>query len=1053
MNILRDELKRTKDGYEVIIYLDTQDVEFASESGPNNKEKQGLTNDIQAYVKKKYPKIRVNVARVMLGGMLVSTIPLSGGLAHAAEANPTTPTTPPAVTQTSGVKTSADFTDLVGIDAGLKAKVDALLAKGYMEGKTDTTFDITGNMTRAEAAKLVSKVMGLTVGTETKSSFADVSSTDGSISWSIPYIEAAKKAGIIDGMTDTTFAPKDNVTLGQLATMFVKGLGKTADVKQTPGTPWYQGYMDVAKANGIDLGADGSKMASRADLVSGSYAADVAVSATQAVTLSDVKATGAKQLTVTFNKAVDDTKAVFAVKKGTITTNIATTTFSADKKTATLELSSKLTDGDYAISVSGLSTAPLTKTITAVSEKVSKIEFLSQTAPLSDFDADGNIDGATVGYKVTNQYGEDITSTTDLTSNSTVGTPDATAGKFTIAKTDFATNDKVSVTLIHPATAVSATATLTVSSEAKVADISIVKLYNKDGKQLNEDTNLATDKFYLLVDAKDQYGTAITNPAKLSAANLLVNETNNASTDAATAFTTIKVDGVDTVALPINAPAAGITVGSNIVTLISTTSGKSASLEVKVVESVRSDVVNLTNPGLVAANEDVYIGVEALDKTGKAITDVKTLNDATKGTKVTVGSATLTNPFELKDGAVVIKVPAAQVSTKGVVSLIAVTSSNKVSTLTLNVKDEAIPTVIRGVDADFGKTLVGSASTTVGVSNLVVEDQYGRVMTDAAVTTWLDAGNKILVTEDENATVVAVGNTDAAKNITSSGGTVTPVTVTAGAANGTEKLTFTLVKAGTPQTASAGEVTMRVTDGTEYVSYSVDTVGTVYDEKGAAAANTDAAAYDKAVKVYGVLADGSKVLLSVSNDYTITSTNSAVQTDVSGDSVIDQTTAATYGTDKTEVVAPITVTINATGQQFNQDVTISKVAPSVKTVKFVNDNTTSSTAVTTMKHTAGAGFSIANITAGNDKTNIVVTDQYGVSVVAAAAAGDITFADGTTVAAPRVTITPVTGAISITNNGLANAAVTASTVTAGDVFDVTVTYAGGATSTVRVTVE
>ena len=89
----------------------------------------------------------------------------------------------------------------------------------------------------------------------------------------IPYIEAAKKAGIINGMNETTFAPKDNVTLGQLATLLVKGFGKAGDVQTT--TPWYQGYLDVAKANGIDLGTDGAKLATRADLVVGSFAADL----------------------------------------------------------------------------------------------------------------------------------------------------------------------------------------------------------------------------------------------------------------------------------------------------------------------------------------------------------------------------------------------------------------------------------------------------------------------------------------------------------------------------------------------------------------------------------------------------------------------------------------------------------------------------------------------------------------------------------------------------------------------------------------------------------
>ncbi|WP_042198085.1 S-layer homology domain-containing protein [Paenibacillus camerounensis] len=165
-------------------------------------------------------------------------------------------------------KTSKDFPDLAGLDAALLAKIDALLAKGYMEGNGTDKFEITGNMTRAESAKLVAKIFNLTVGTEATSSFKDVDGSDASLSWSIPFIEAAKKAGIIDGMMDNTFAPKDNVTTGQLATMLVKGFGKKSEVQTT--TPWYQGYLDVAKASGFDVGNNGAKLATRADLVVGS---------------------------------------------------------------------------------------------------------------------------------------------------------------------------------------------------------------------------------------------------------------------------------------------------------------------------------------------------------------------------------------------------------------------------------------------------------------------------------------------------------------------------------------------------------------------------------------------------------------------------------------------------------------------------------------------------------------------------------------------------------------------------------------------------------------
>lgn len=111
---------------------------------------------------------------------LVACLLIPGVVAAAGDTSPPT-------------KTSKDFTDLAGLDASLLAKIDALLAKGYIEGNGTDKFDITGNMTRAESAKLVAKIFDLTVQPGANSSFKDVNDTDASSAWAIPFIEAAKK--------------------------------------------------------------------------------------------------------------------------------------------------------------------------------------------------------------------------------------------------------------------------------------------------------------------------------------------------------------------------------------------------------------------------------------------------------------------------------------------------------------------------------------------------------------------------------------------------------------------------------------------------------------------------------------------------------------------------------------------------------------------------------------------------------------------------------------------------------------------------------------------
>lgn len=167
-------------------------------------------------------------------------------------------------------KTSADFKDLAGVDAALKAKIDALLAKGVFEGVSDDSFGIDGNMTRAQMAKVLTLIYGVNIDNSVRaSSFTDVKADSEANGWAIPYIEAAKKAGLIDGIGGNAFAPSDNATLGQFATALVKGLGKKVDVS---GSPWYSDAVKQAIENKIlPEGSSGDKLATRADLVVGAY--------------------------------------------------------------------------------------------------------------------------------------------------------------------------------------------------------------------------------------------------------------------------------------------------------------------------------------------------------------------------------------------------------------------------------------------------------------------------------------------------------------------------------------------------------------------------------------------------------------------------------------------------------------------------------------------------------------------------------------------------------------------------------------------------------------
>ncbi|GAA0498551.1 hypothetical protein GCM10008986_27080 [Salinibacillus aidingensis] len=75
-------LEQTKDGYNVILYLEPNQTEFAKELG--TKDDSNLETDLKKgaihYLRTKVPNLRVNVVKVMLGSMIIASIPLTQGM-------------------------------------------------------------------------------------------------------------------------------------------------------------------------------------------------------------------------------------------------------------------------------------------------------------------------------------------------------------------------------------------------------------------------------------------------------------------------------------------------------------------------------------------------------------------------------------------------------------------------------------------------------------------------------------------------------------------------------------------------------------------------------------------------------------------------------------------------------------------------------------------------------------------------------------------------------------------------------------------------------------
>ncbi|MDZ5606111.1 N-acetylmuramoyl-L-alanine amidase [Bacillus pseudomycoides] len=94
--------------------------------------------------------------------------------------------------------------------------VSYLVDKNVISGMPDGTFGSNGTLTRAQAATIMAKVLGLQVNESAKPSFKDAQNH-----WATKYIAAAEKAGIIAGEGNGVFNPDGQVTRAAMAAMLV----------------------------------------------------------------------------------------------------------------------------------------------------------------------------------------------------------------------------------------------------------------------------------------------------------------------------------------------------------------------------------------------------------------------------------------------------------------------------------------------------------------------------------------------------------------------------------------------------------------------------------------------------------------------------------------------------------------------------------------------------------------------------------------------------------------------------------------------------------------
>ncbi|GAJ39301.1 S-layer homology domain-containing protein [Saccharococcus caldoxylosilyticus] len=925
------------------------------------------------------------------------------------------------------VSAAAGFTDVA---SQYKDAVDFLVSAG-VKGKSETKFGVYDEITRLDAAVILAKVLKLDVDNAKDAGFTDVPKDRAK------YVNALVDAGVLNGKAAGKFGAYDKLTRAEMAKIIANAYKLKGDDVTLPFTDVNDTWAPYVKAlykNGITKGKSETKFGANDNITRGDFAVFVyrAANVDVAPQVVSVSAINAKTLEVKFNKAVDDTKAKFEVKRGNITANVSKITWNKDKTAAQIELASKLFAGDYTVNVTGLADQVLTGTVKVENEKVAKIEIASDLAVLT------GTSSVSVGYKVYNQYGEDITAKTTITATSSSGSASADAAKGIVNITGLTNpkaGDKLSLTLVHGETATATSKVLTVSDASKVSEVTIEGLYNADKKELSEDTRDAD--FYLLINAKDQYGNEL-KASDLNASSVVVNSSNPLVAKAtASDFKEITVDGKKRIALKLDTSTA--TAGKTTVSIISLASAKVAQYEVEVKEGAKVDNFVLSQPELAVAKEKVVLPFEAYDKQGNKVDKYELLN-AVRVTS-TAGSVAFVKDAKANTTNLVLDLTSVTNPTK--VTVTAITPTQKVVNLVVDVKEAAKPVYIAGVKDVTTNVEVGQ-KFELGLSNIVVKDQYEREfkLTDKVGT---GAGQyQIKAMIPSNTVLDFVSSQD---TIDANADKI----VLKGQAKGTETVTLTLLdNAGNPIAGSEFSFTSRVAAADEYVSYEVKAIDPLYDDSKVdinAASDTDS--YVRDVVVYGVLANGQKVVLP-SSAYTVTSSTKGIeviQPNTSHGYQLNVQAAETSGTgtslvqyakDATEAKGTAVITINANGKQLTQEFTITQAKPQVASVKF--DKNLVDNGVANVADSSG-NISAANLFAL--VTGATVEDQYGETVTINPANGAITFAD-TTTASSSILVTDYTsvGTANHTIIGNGTASVAISGADNGETFKATFNFGG-----------
>jgi len=634
-------------------------------------------------------------------------------------------------------------------------------------------------------------------------------------------------------------------------------------------------------------------------------------------------AINAKTLKVEFNKAVDTTKAVFDVKRGTVTETV-TVTWNEAKTEASLARSSSFPAGTYTVTVTGVEFAEgkNTGSATVSAQALASID-IENTVLQKRTDAP-----LTVNFL--DQYGDKMTiarsaatiTAYNVTTSNTSRTVTPSATKFELDASAANVDDKINVTVVSGSKSVSKQ--LSVVTQAALDEVTLTETVMPTGK--TRFTPAGTTNVEVKYTATNTLGEAYT----LVAGDLqFISSDNTVLNPASVSISSKKI-----------IISSFLKAGTVTLTALNPANGKSSSIEIVVEENEGApyslELAETTASYAAGTTGPVKVAVTVNDKYGTVIPakdwgSTYTITSSNSSV-VTSGNATtspVTNPADADYGKLKITTEATATQGQSTVVTMTINATGQSASLTITASSAAVPTNVvtkKGLTVPTNMVVGAGSSITV-----IPQDQYGNAI---GATT-----NYTIKYSSTDATKVSVTPTTG-QALNASGVSATINAVAAGSATvKAQMLNGEVVVAEVLYPITVAEA------GAEQLTYTIKDIPVLRGESTAVPALNNKYAYP--VDVEAKDAQGNTYVVPASAIVNVTTSNSAVVrtpdklgTDANLTRLQNKWAIAgadLAGTDATQK-ATITAYINTeTGlKEVSKEVTVSKAAPAIQSVVLLD---------------------------------------------------------------------------------------------------------------------